>query len=817
MKRMYLLCNAHIDPMWQWEWKEGVGATISTFRVAAELCRQYDAFVFNHNEALLYEWIETFEPALFAQIQELVKKGNWHIMGGWYLQPDCNMPTGESFVRQISIGKRYFKEKFGAEPSTAINFDPFGHTRGLVQIMEKSGFDSYIICRPYNHVPETDRFVWKGFAGSQVRVLRLPCYNSRLGHSVDRIREEMEKQKNEENGVILWGVGNHGGGPSKIDLEEISKLVDSSKDIEVLHAAPEDFFAACRAEEWPEHSVSLQHTMVGCYSSQIRIKQLHRKLEQELLSAEKMLSAAAAQGLMEYPRAALDTAWKDLLFAQFHDILPGSSIQPVEEAGIQLLGHGLVEADRLKTQAFFKLSAGQKPAEEGEIPVLVYNPHPFAAEEDLVCEFMLADQNWQDEFIDISVWDEDGMPVPAQTEKEYSNIPIQWRKRVAFRAKLAPFSMTRFNLRPRALSQKPGAAVKEEDGCLLFEGRGYCARLNSATGLLESYTVRGREYLRQPTGRLLVIADDEDPWGMRVQGYQNLQGVFTAASPEETAALCGLSVPALAPVHIVEDGPVRTIAECVFVSSAGQAVVRYTFPKQDGYIDIHIRLITAAKNTMFKYALDTVLDGGMLLGKTAYGLDDLRQNGQECVAQEYVLLQTEESALSVANTGTYALSAENGTLLLTLMRTPAYCAHPLEDRQILPQDRFHEHSDQGERQFFFRMQASSAGERRKKINTEALLLNQAPTAVCFFPPQSGQKPLQGCLLDNPVVELSSLKTAFDGNGYTLHLFNPDKETQTVCVTLPVLGGASFTAELKSMEVCAYRVCCGKAEPCALTD
>ena len=98
----------------------------------------------------------------------------------------------------------------------------------------------------------------------------------------------------------------------------------------------------------------------------------------------------------------------------------------------------------------------------------------------------------------------------------------------------------------------------------------------------------------------------------------------------------------------------RTIAECVFVSSAGQAVVRYTFPKQDGYIDIHIRLITAAKNTMFKYALDTVLDGGMLLGKTAYGLDDLRQNGQECVAQEYVLLQTEESALSVANTGTYA-------------------------------------------------------------------------------------------------------------------------------------------------------------------
>lgn len=816
MKRMYLLCNAHIDPMWQWEWKEGVGAAISTFRVAAELCEQYDAFIFNHNEALLYEWIEEFEPALFARIQALVKKGNWHIMGGWYLQPDCNMPTGESFARQISAGRRYFKEKFGAEPSTAVNFDPFGHTKGIVQIMEKSGFDSYIICRPYDHVPDTDRFLWKGFAGSQVRVLRLPCYNSRLGHAVERIGEELEKQKNEEYGVILWGVGNHGGGPSKIDLEEIAKLIASSENIEILHAAPEEFFAACGEEKWPEHSNSLQHTMVGCYSSQIRMKQLHRKLEHELLSTEKMVSAAAAQGLMDYPCAALETAWKDLMFAQFHDILPGSSIQPVEEAGIQLLSHGLVEADRLKTKAFFKLSAGQKRAKDGEIPVLVYNPHPFAAEEDIVCELMLADQNWNDEFIDISVFDENGLSVPAQTEKEYSNIPIQWRKRVAFRAKLAPFGMTRFDLRTSALPCRKVPEAKREGGCFVFEGCRYRAKLNTATGLLESYEADGKEYLKQPTGRLLVIADDEDPWGMRVQGYQDVQYAFALASPKETAAICSLSVPALAPVHIVEDGPVRTIAECVFVSSAGQAVVRYTFPRQDGYIDIHIRLITAAKNTMFKYVLDTVLDDGALLGKTAYGLDDLRQNGLECVAQEYVLLHTPEHALSVANTGTYALSSENGALLLTLQRTPAYCAHPLEGRQILPQDRFHEHSDQGERQFFFRVQASSARERRQKINAEALLLNQAPTAVCFFPPESGEKPLPGCLTDNPVIELSSLKEAFDGDGYTLRLFNPDSEEQTVCVTLPALE-ASFTAALMPLEVLSYRIRGGKAEPCALTD
>lgn len=124
MKRMYLICNAHIDPMWQWEWTEGVGTALSTFRVAAELCEKNDAFVFNHNESLLYQWIEEYEPELFRRIEALVRKGRWHIMGGWFVQPDCNIPHGESIVRQISTGRRYFREKFGAEPTTAIQLRP---------------------------------------------------------------------------------------------------------------------------------------------------------------------------------------------------------------------------------------------------------------------------------------------------------------------------------------------------------------------------------------------------------------------------------------------------------------------------------------------------------------------------------------------------------------------------------------------------------------------------------------------------------------------------------------------------------------------
>ena len=169
-KEMHLICNAHIDPMWHWEWEEGACEALSTFRVAAKFCREFDNFIFCHNEALLYMWIEEYEPSLFAEIQELVKLGKWHIMGGWHLQPDCNMPSGEGFVRNIEFGRRYFKEKFGIEPTTAINFDPFGHTRGLVQILAKSSFDSYMFCRPsQNDCPlPSDTFTWVGYDGSKV-------------------------------------------------------------------------------------------------------------------------------------------------------------------------------------------------------------------------------------------------------------------------------------------------------------------------------------------------------------------------------------------------------------------------------------------------------------------------------------------------------------------------------------------------------------------------------------------------------------------------------------------------------------------------
>ena len=103
MKEVHLVCNAHIDPIWQWDWQEGVSAVLSTFQSAVNIAEEFD-YVFCHNEVTVYKYVEEYAPDLFEKIKELVKQGKWRIMGGWYLQPDCNMPAGESFVRQIQEG-----------------------------------------------------------------------------------------------------------------------------------------------------------------------------------------------------------------------------------------------------------------------------------------------------------------------------------------------------------------------------------------------------------------------------------------------------------------------------------------------------------------------------------------------------------------------------------------------------------------------------------------------------------------------------------------------------------------------------------------
>lgn len=804
LKSVHLVCNAHLDPVWLWEWEEGAAEAISTFRIAADFCEQYEGFVFNHNEVILYKWVEEYEPALFKRIQRLVKDKRWHIMGGWYLQPDCNMPSGESFVRQILLGRSYFREKFGVAPTTAINFDSFGHTRGLVQILAKSGFDSYLFCRPGQKdcKIERDEFIWEGYDGSRILAGRASdMYLSARGAACSKVKQIIEKKKDLQTGIVLWGVGNHGGEPSRIDLENLSTLIKKSKDIKIKHSTPEAYFKELQKQTLPVHSKDLNTWAPGCYTSQVNLKQKHRLLENELYMTEKMASSAWCQEKMAYPESELREAEEDLAGSEFHDILPGSSIQAVEKTSLRLMDHGLENLSRVKARSFFVLAREQQKAKSSETPILVYNPHPFSINTLIECEFQLADQNREGTFTQCIVHQK-GKALPTQVEKEVSNLPLDWRKRVVFPAKLYPSQMNRFDCRFQLLPRKPKVSLKDKGGQIHFKTDDIEVIISTRTGLIDRYQVKGDNYLMKNSCRPLVIHDNADTWGMDVKRFRKKAGVFRLLSRKESAQVSGQENNSLPSVRVVEDGPVRAVVEAVFGYGHSLIWQRYKLPRQGACVEIETRVHWQEKDRMLKLSFPTPYRKGKYMGQVAYGCDTLTDNGNEVVAQKWVaaISQDRRTSLTIINEGIYGSDFLNGEIRLSLLRSPAYSG----EFPLPPQDRYIPRIDQGETIFRIWLNAGFVSKRLNAVDREALVCNEKPMVLSFFPSGSRKKPKPFVTLSDKVVQITTLKKSCNGSKLVLRLFEPTGHKRTTEVKLP-FAGMRKNVTLEGFEIRTYLV------------
>ena len=792
--KIHLVSNAHLDPVWLWEWEEGAGEALSTFRQAAEFCENTKGYVFCHNEAVLYQWVEEYEPALFRKIRKLVRARKWHVMGGWYLQPDCNMPSGESFVRQILLGKTYFRKKLGVEPKTAVNLDPFGHTRGLVQILAKSGYNAYLCCRPSDEwcALPGDEFVWTGYDGSEVLVDRASAhYCSIGGKERERLEEWLSKHPGKDLVIHLWGIGNHGGGPSRKDLQDLENLKAERPDLEIVHSTPDVYFEelAARRSSLPRWSRDINPWAVGCYTSMTRVKQGHRRLENELYSAEKMITAAWSQGLMRYPQDELRKATEDLAFTEFHDVLPGSAIPAGEEAAVRQISHGLEILARLKARAFFALTSGEPKAAAGELPIFVYNPHPFPVRAIVECEF----EPWEPNYAKTSFWNPkisaNGRDLASQVEKEVSNLSIEWRKRVVFEAELAPSRMNRFDCRLEPVSRKPEPAVSESEGFIKVHTEDLVAAVNTRTGLLDKYQVHGVDYLKSGSFLPLVILDNADPWGMKVRSFRNLAGPFRLATPEEASAFSGLAGRALAPVRVVEDGTIRTVVEAILAFEKSMIALRYKVPKKGSEIEVEVLVFWTEKDRMLKISLPSALRAPRFMGQVAFGADGLPSNGDEAVAQKWLALVSDDdgAAFTIVNDCVYGSDYRDGEMRISLLRSPAYSADTWEDKLVVAQDRIIPRQDQGERAFHFWINGGPLEDRMERIGREALARNEKPYVLPFCPAGAGKKTKAGLVVNGPAVEVSAFKKAEDGNDLIVRLFEPTGKSRSVTLGLPAFG------------------------------
>jgi len=764
-KIIHLVCNAHIEPVWLCDWEEGVSVTLSTFRTAADLCEEFGAFVFNHNESLLYEWVEEYEPALFARIERLVRRGRWHVMGGWHLQPDCNMPAGESFVRQIRAGRTFFRQAFGVEPTTAVNFDPFGHTRGLVQILAKTGYDSYVVCRPgpADLALPDDRVVWVGFDGSEVLVHRVTHqYDSRLGRAREKVQRVLADHGDDPVVLVLWGVGNHGGGPSRKDLHDIERWAAAGAagaGVDVVHSTPEAYMVELRRAMpgLPRWDRSIMPWAVGCYTSQSAVKRMHRRLEADLYATEKMAAAAVWARCMDWPADEVQAAERALLTAQFHDVLPGSSIRPVEDWALRLMGSGLETVHRIRARAFFALAASQRRAREGEYPILVYNPHPWPVTTTVAAEFQLAQSNKDSPFnLAAVVDDRAGEALPTQVEKELSNSPIEWRK------------------------------------------------------------VRGVDMVDAKAFQPIVVADAPDSWGMTTRRFGTVVGTFRLMSREAVQALlggdAGDGAPSAAPVRIIEDGPVRTVVEAFFSWERSTLAQRYTIPRQGSELQVDTIVQWQARDVMLKLWIP-LRDGpgSRFLGQTAFGVDELPVNGDEAVAHRWVAVANDERdhALTCVTDGTYGCDMSWRGLRLSLLRSAGYAAHPVSGWEPYhPTDRWAPRHDQGERRFRFWFDVGTVAERLSAVDRRAAELVEDPFVLHAFPAGGGRRrrpPGQSFLvLDDDVVQLSAVTSDDGGRSFLVRLFEPTGRPRRTTLTVP---GTSLRHEvtLGPFEVATLRV------------
>src|SRR5680860_42565 len=343
---MHMIGNAHIDPVWLWDWTEGFHEVVASFRSALDRLDESDDFTFVSSSAVFYAWIERHDPAMFERIKERIEEGRWEIVGGWWLQPDCNIPSGESFVRQALYGQRYFLEKFGHMAKVGYNVDSFGHTAMLPQLLRKSGLDAYVFMRPAPHelgLPSR-LFWWESPDGSRVLTYRLPFEYCTWGEELDKhVRRCAGELRDPVDEIMcFYGVGNHGGGPTRQNIESIRRLNEDPDLPDLTFSTPDRYFAAVRERGWdlPVVHHDLQHHASGCYAAHSGVKAWNRRAESALVMAETFGALAASQTGRE-PTEDLAHAWHGVLFNQFHDILAGTSLRSAYDDAHDLYGEAL--------------------------------------------------------------------------------------------------------------------------------------------------------------------------------------------------------------------------------------------------------------------------------------------------------------------------------------------------------------------------------------------------------------------------------------------------------------------------------------------
>ena len=794
---VHLICNAHLDLVWQWRWEEGASEALATFRNAVDILDEHRDLVFCHNEAVLYQWAEQLDPALFEAILRHVRAGRWAVAGGWFIQPDVNLPGTESLIRTIAEGRRYFRESFGVSPRVAYNFDSFGHSGGLPQILKLAGYEMYIHMRP--QAPElalpADLYRWRGVDGTTIPAYRIAVglYHTERDNIEDRLRVGVALALKLGRDVpVFWGLGNHGGGATRRDLKTIDAFIAGETRVRVVHSTPDRFYEAVKdaAAAAPVFEGDLQRCFTGCYTSLSRVKRravasLGRLVQAEAFSAASWWLAGA-----DFPEAELGEAWNMHNFNDFHDILSGSCVEPAERDALDLYGRAedVSRSAALRAAASWNRGSAASPA----LPVTVFSANPSLRRAPVEFECM-ADYRpfWKGKWR-LRLFRADGREVVCQEERPEALLPFNdWRRRVSFIDDFPGVGISRYFI--KAFEILPGKEPKQERGHVRrganseerpaelrlstrsrdsdkYLGRA-AFRVDRKSGLVTSLRAGNvGETLAGPLLEPLVIEDTADSWGTGRGRYRKIAGRFRPAGRPS----------------VIEQGPVRTVTRSILVYRNSRIVfVAVSYPRWP-VLEFRLRVTWNEERRRLKLCVPTALASTGLLCEVPGGAILRPDDGEEHVHGRWLVIEGttggKAAAVGVASGGLHGLDFRDGELRLSVLRSSAYCHEqgfdldaqatktgtstggPCPPGACSPAWKF---SDIGVHEFRVLVTAGRPAAVRAMILGLAEHLAAPPAVYAHLPYDSGRAPSVEPLLDVRPASIRLLACKRSGDGRAL--------------------------------------------------
>jgi alpha-mannosidase len=654
----HMIGQAHIDPVWLWPWSEGIAVVHSTFRSALDRMDENTGFCFTASSAQFYEWVAENDPGMLEEIRKRITEGRWNMVGGWWVEPDMNMPSGEAMVRQGLYGQLTMERLTGHRATVAYCPDSFGHASTVPQILRLQGMENYIFMRPASKeksIP-ADLFWWEGIDGSRVLTYRIQIsYND--SRSVKNRVEQILAQYHDQpmkSFMAYYGAGDHGGGATKENIQSIEELKTDKKAPKVFFSTTDRYFSEARAEgdlNLPVVKDDLQHHAVGCYTAESAIKKGNRQSEAALTTAEKLASVAFVALGSSYPKEELTRAWKKVLFLQFHDSLAGTSLPEHSQTAKEGYGHAMDIAHSASYISLQKLEwqvASEDPASQY---LLVFNPHAWDIYSNLE-------------------YDLNGMQDTTRVEDEAGNsLPHQWnpgstetnRKRLIFSVKVPAFGYRQIRIMQGDPLQINNHA-RAENNILENEKLRITFSSDGSMGIFDK--TAGKEvFAGGATGCKAVVIDDKsDTWSHDVKTFSGDIGAFSGAK-----------------IKILEKGPLRAVIRVTSSYGDSELGIDWVLYAGSGNVEARVTLDWHERLKMVKFSFPVDVENPSATYETPYGNIVRETNGNEDPGQRWIDLTGKrpggQYGLTVLNDAKYGYSINNNNMRVSVVRSSPFAHH----------------------------------------------------------------------------------------------------------------------------------------------